>query len=589
METPINFYEKELKFHTLEARRIKKVLFQLSIIRLTIFVIMCLGIYFVLPNAKFAIFIGLGSIALFLLLLKKHIELKDKKKLSEALAEINEEELQIASGSFFDRPSGNEFQDPSHYYSQDIDLFGRGSFYQYINRTETTEGAQALANVLCSNHIENIPDKQNAIKELANMPKWRQLFSGTARLIKVESSAPEIVAWLKDYKSFIPKIMKWLPTVFSVGSIIIFILYGFDLIPALGIGIWLGIGLGVTGKYKKKTDELSQKIDEVKDTFKQYSSLLHQIEHQEFSTSLLKSRQQQIMAADKRASQIFKDFSKLIEAFDNRKNILSAVISNGFMLWDIKYTYKIEEWIAQFNGKVSDWLEVVSFFDANNSFGNYAFNHAGYLYPSITNNTTTINTKGLGHPLLLKAGRVDNDFHINKEQFFIITGANMAGKSTFLRTVSLHIVMANVGLPLCAKESEYTPVKLITSMRTVDSLTDDSSYFFSELTRLKFIIDEIKKEPYFIILDEILKGTNSTDKAIGSKKFVEKLVASDATGLIATHDLSLCEIEKELPEVKNYYFDAEIINDELHFDYSFKKGICKNMNASFLLKKMEIV
>lgn len=165
----------------------------------------------------------------------------------------------------------------------------------------------------------------------------------------------------------------------------------------------------------------------------------------------------------------------------------------------------------------------------------------------------------------------------------------MAGKSTFLRTVSLHIVMANVGLPICAKASTYSPVKLITSMRTNDSLTDDSSYFFSELTRLKFIVDTIQEEPYFIILDEILKGTNSTDKAIGSRKFVEKLVASNATGIIATHDLSLCEIEQELSDVKNYYFDAEIINDELHFDYTLKQGVCQNMNASFLLKKMEIV
>lgn len=184
---------------------------------------------------------------------------------------------------------------------------------------------------------------------------------------------------------------------------------------------------------------------------------------------------------------------------------------------------------------------------------------------------------------------MDNDFEIKNKQFFIITGANMAGKSTFLRTVSLHIVMANVGLPVCATASVYSPVKLITSMRTSDSLTDDSSYFFSELTRLKYIVDAIKQDNYFIILDEILKGTNSTDKAIGSRKFVEKLVASHATGIIATHDLSLCEIEEHLSEVKNHYFDAQIIDDELYFDYTFKKGICQNMNASFLLKKMEIV
>jgi DNA mismatch repair ATPase MutS len=182
-----------------------------------------------------------------------------------------------------------------------------------------------------------------------------------------------------------------------------------------------------------------------------------------------------------------------------------------------------------------------------------------------------------------------NNIQINKEQFFIITGANMAGKSTFLRTVSLQIVMANMGLPVCAEEVEYSPIKLITSMRTTDSLTDDESYFFSELKRLKFIVDEIQNDRYFIVLDEILKGTNSTDKAIGSRKFVEKLIGSKSTGLIATHDLSLCEVAEELPQVKNHYFDAEIVDNELHFDYTFKEGICQNMNASFLLKKMGIV
>jgi DNA mismatch repair ATPase MutS len=165
----------------------------------------------------------------------------------------------------------------------------------------------------------------------------------------------------------------------------------------------------------------------------------------------------------------------------------------------------------------------------------------------------------------------------------------MAGKSTFLRTVGLYIVSANLGLPVCATYAAYRPIKLITSMRTTDSLTDDSSYFFSELKRLQYIVNQLQNEPYFVVLDEILKGTNSTDKAIGSKKFVERLVQSKATGIIATHDLSLCEIETTQTAVKNYFFDAEIKNNELYFDYKLKQGICENMNASFLLKKMGIV
>lgn len=589
MNTPTAFYQEELQAHQAEINLIKKKIVRLSLVRLALFVLMCLGIYLVLPSVKFTVIIVLGFIALFLFLLKKHIELKDKKHLSEALAEINEEEIQIASGDFHHRASGDLFQNPQHHYSQDIDLFGRGSFYQYINRTETNEGAQALADLLCSNDIQNIPAKQNTIEELKNLPKWRQLFAGTARLINVESSAPEILTWLQSYKSFVPQYMKWVPILFSLISLALIVLYALDYIPGLLLAAWFFIGLGISGGYKRKMDLLSEKISQVKDTFKQYASLLNQIEQQEFSTEILKEKQQQIMSAEKKASEIFQDFSNCIDAFDQRENKLTAIVSGGLMLWDIGNTYKIEKWIAEFHKKVEDWFEVVSFFDAYNSFGNYAFNKPDYIYPTITNGNTTIETKKLGHPLLLTTKRVDNDVRIENQQFFIVTGANMAGKSTWLRTVSLHVVMANVGLPICAAESNYTPVKLITSMRTVDSLTDDSSYFFSELTRLKFIIDELKKEPYFIILDEILKGTNSTDKAIGSKKFVQKLVASNATGIIATHDLSLCEIEQELSDIKNYYFDAEIIDDELHFDYTFKKGICKNMNASFLLKKMEIV
>jgi DNA mismatch repair ATPase MutS len=278
-----------------------------------------------------------------------------------------------------------------------------------------------------------------------------------------------------------------------------------------------------------------------------------------------------------------------LDAFDQRNNLLIAVIGNGLFLWDITNAVKTERWITAYKNKVETWLRVVHFFDAQNSLANFVYNHPTYVFPTIQEGETAIHAKKLGHPLLHSSKRIDNDFFMNKEQFFIITGANMAGKSTFLRTVSLSIVMANCGLSVCAENYTYTPIKLITSMRTSDSLTEDESYFYSELKRLKFIVDEIKEDRYFIILDEILKGTNSKDKAVGSKKFIKKLTLSKSTGIIATHDISLCALAEEYTPVENYYFDAEIKNNELYFDYTFKKGICKNMNASFLLEKMEIV
>jgi DNA mismatch repair ATPase MutS len=348
--------------------------------------------------------------------------------------------------------------------------------------------------------------------------------------------------------------------------------------------------LGITARFLKNINQLSINTNKAKDTFQQYGQLLNRIETTTFTSKLLQEKQQQIHSEVQKASTLVREFSKRIDALDNRNNILVAIFLNGLLLWDISKSYHIETWIGKHSEKVAQWFEVVTFFDAYNSLGNFAFNHPKFVYPTITKQgNQVLDAKQLGHPLLRTNNRIDNDFNIGNSEFFIVTGANMAGKSTFLRTVSLSIVMSNIGLPICAKEASYSPIKLITSMRTTDSLAEGASYFFSELQRLKMIVDEIKDDTYFIILDEILKGTNSHDKAMGSKKIVQKLASQNAAGIIATHDLSLCELEKDISQVKNYFFDAEIINDELFFGYLLKKGICSNMNASFLLKKMEIV
>ncbi|WP_338732551.1 MutS-related protein [Mangrovimonas cancribranchiae] len=589
MQQPTSFYKTQLDTFKQHVSRLNKQLIGLSSIRLVVFVLTVVGVYFTYNNWQVAAGISVFGIVAFLITLSKYTDTKWERDLNKALVTINEEELTIASGQFQHRDSGTEFQEPKHFYSLDIDLFGNGSFFQFINRTSITEGKTTLANLLKANNISNIKLRQEVVKELSSKPEWRQLYSATASLIHVEVSARYIIQWLTQHKQFLPKIMRWLPMMFSGITVLFFVLFLFKILDVSILGYWLLLGLFITGVYVKKINILSQQTDKAKDTFKQYSQLLKQIENTSFSSELLQEKQQKIQNNHKKASVIFKQFSKYLDALDNRNNLIGAIFGNGLFLTDLKNSYKIEQWIATYNKTVADWFEVVTFFDAYNSLGNYAFNHPEFVYPKLVNKGICIKAEQLGHPLLQADKRVDSDLNIDNEQFFIVTGANMAGKSTFLRTVSLHIVMANVGLPVCAHKSEYSPIKLITSMRTSDSLTDDSSYFFSELTRLKFIVDAIKTESYFIILDEILKGTNSTDKAIGSQKFVEKLVSSHATGIIATHDLSLTKIETNLDQVKNYFFDAEIKNEELYFDYKLKKGVCQNMNASFLLKKMEIV
>ena len=589
MNNPITYYKKHSEIYKTEAQKLYKQMAVLSILRLSVFVSAGLGIYLTFSTWQVAVFIGVLGIVIFLFLLSKYNTVKAKRDFNKALTEINDEEIKIASGDFHQRDAGLQFQDSNHFYSLDIDLFGRGSFYQFINRTTSAEGALELANALKANDTNNIVARQKAIKELSEKPEWRQQYQATSSLVHVETPAQQIISWVLRHKTFLPKVMRWVPLAFSVVSVFLMVGVYFKIIAPSFVGYWLVVGLGFTGLYLKKINILAANSDKLKDTFRQYAFLLQLIEKGLFNSELLKEKQEKIQQEGEKASTIFKAFSAHLDALDNRNNLISAIFGNGLFLTDLKNSYKIELWIATHANKVADWFEVVSFFDAYNSLSNFVFNKPEFIFPEIINQGAIISAKALGHPLLKSEKRVDSNVTIGNEEFFIVTGANMAGKSTFLRTVSLHIVMANIGLPVCAKSSKYTPVKLITSMRTTDSLTDDSSYFFSELTRLKYIVDTIKETSYFIVLDEILKGTNSTDKAIGSRKFVEKLVASKATGIIATHDLSLCEIESELKQVKNYYFDAEIINDELHFDYTLKQGVCKNMNASFLLKKMEIV
>lgn len=590
MKNPSKYYNDHLKKYTEKVQKLTNKMVLFSIYRLSIFVFTIMGVYMMFSQWQVALGIAIVGMVLFAFLLSKYTYLKTQKALHEALVSINKEEIKIDSGNFHHREEGLEFQEPNHSYSLDIDLFGRGSFYQFLNRTTLNEGSLKLANALKANNISNIELRQHAINELGDKTKWRQLYSATASLVHVETPEKQIIHWLQSHKLFLPKIMKWLPMVFTLVTLLIVVLIAYKGMPNPEfIGYWLLIGLGITGSYLKKINVLAANADRVRDTFRQYGLLLNLIENETFSSELLQQKQKKIQSENKKASVIFKELSKALDALDNRNNLIGAVFGNGYFLTDLRNSYRIENWITKHANKVADWFDVVTFFDAYNSLGNYAYNHPDYVFPEIKKNSVVIKAEQLGHPLLKKEKRVNSDLSIGNEQFFIVTGANMAGKSTFLRTVSLHIVMANVGLPVCATSSEYSPIKLITSMRTSDSLTDDSSYFFSELTRLKFIVDTIQKVPYFIVLDEILKGTNSTDKAIGSRKFVEKLVVSKATGIIATHDLSLCEIERELDGVKNYYFDAEIVNDELYFDYKLKQGVCQNMNASFLLKKMYII
>jgi DNA mismatch repair ATPase MutS len=586
----VKIYKQKIEQYNNQGKVFSGKILRLSILRLTIFGISVVGVYFLWLSALWITLIVLAFFASFVYLVKKHAELKEERAKTKLLIEINKNEIEAVKGNFSHFETGAKHKEADHAYAEDIDLFGKKSFFQYLDRTGLQMGQDILANLLKSNATQNIVAKQEATKELSKKLDFRQHFTAEAKMLEDQDKLKEILSALQNHKSFVPKYLKILGYIFSLLSLVVVALYAFGIIGEMQLLLWIFVGLGITGAFLKKVNNLSLITSKAQEIFRQYQKLISTVENEEFESQLLKNQQTQLITGKLEASSLMKQFSKYIDSLEQRQNFLVGFVLNALFLWDLQQSHKIEGWLAENKQSLEKWFTTIAEFDALNSLGNLAFNETEFCYPTIQYDSSHIIKCDSGcHPLIPKNRAIANDFSIHNEDFLIITGANMAGKSTFLRTVSLMVVMSNVGLPVCAKTCLYSPIKLITSMRTSDSLSDEASYFYSELSRLKTIVEHIKKDKYFIVLDEILKGTNSHDKAKGSQQFIEKLVKSKSSGIIATHDLSLCSLSEKLDSVYNYYFDAEIKDDDLYFDYKFKRGICQNMNASFLLKKMEIV
>ena len=586
----VKIYKQRIEKISETSKTLKSKLLKISLLRLTIFLICAFGIYFFWFTTYIVVSLILGFIISFILLVKAYSSQKRKLQKTKLIIEINQHELEALNGNHNNFRGGEIYKEPKHEFADDIDLFGDHSFFQFINRTGSRDGEKLLAKILKNNDCKNISQKQEAVKDLSERIDFRQSFSAEASMLENQEDLNGLLKSLRGRKSFVPKFIYILSIIFSILSLGVIFLYATEYISEMQLVLWIFVGLGITGFYLKKINSLSQTTAKAQDLFRQYYKLILELENEDFKSDLLTKEKNKLSANALKASESVKEFSRYIDALEQRQNLMVGFVLNALSLWDLRQCYKIEKWLAKNQQNLSLWFDTLAFFDAYNSLANLAYNKTDFVFPDIKiKSNSVLDCKAATHPLIPSNRAVSNDFMINNESFLIITGANMAGKSTFLRSVSLMIVMANAGLPVCADRCDYRPIKLITSMRTSDSLSSEASYFFSELSRLKTIVETIQADNYFIVLDEILKGTNSHDKAKGSKQFVERLVKSQSTGIIATHDLSLCSLAEELEEVTNYYFDAEIIQDELSFDYKFKKGICQNMNASFLLKKMDIV
>jgi hypothetical protein len=572
---------------------IKKTIFRVGTLRLAISVIAVVGAYVWWGNTFVVVTLLAICIVLFLVLVKYHSALFGKKRYNERQIINAQNELKAFGYDFSAFDGASEKIDAKHSFSFDLDLFGERSLFQSINRTVTSFGKEALAGMLTCplNDKPLILDRQQAIEELKQKQRLIAHYRAIGQMDMDEAlninnfRQPLDSQFFLDGSRFWPMLLWLVPSAYIV--LVILVCMGW--IPA-GIFVLLYIiTFALSGIPHKRIGKIIRIFEAQAKTLDTYCKLFTIVEGEAFSSPLLQQLQQQLIASRK-ASETIGQLKSLLGSLFLSSTFPLQLFLNPLLLWNVRYAIRIGKWLRANYEHIERWFAALAQFDALASWSIFAFNHPGYVYPEIKDRFV-FEGKGLGHPLLNRDVCVRNDVNVSQSpQFLVVTGANMAGKSTYLRTIGINHVLACIGAPVCATSLSFYPCNLVTNLRTADSLADNESYFFAELKRLKMIIDRLNSgEQLFVILDEILKGTNSVDKQKGSLALMKQLLSLGTYGIIATHDLLLGNLEKEYPDrIKNYCFEADIEGDKLLFTYKLQQGVAQNMNATFLMKRMGI-
>ncbi|MES1219633.1 MAG: hypothetical protein ABUT20_29300 [Bacteroidota bacterium] len=541
---------------------------------------------------------SIGSFILFFAAFLRIVVLDVKNRMrienTNTLIDINKDEIKIAAHDFTHRNGGTRFLPAVHAYASDLDIFGRASLYQYLNRTTSEQGNQLFSNWLLEPSDEkNILHRQEAAKELSGKIEWRQQLQayGIKDHLTIDTEE-KIQKWLKEENHFSNlgawKISRFLLPAISLSSLILCIA-GFIPTPIFfGIAFLFFI---ISGAISKRIMPIYDNLNKIAPQIETLSDSAQCIETTSFTAALAQQLQKHFYTGNQKASTAIKHLKSILDRFDIRLNPLVFIPLNTLLFWDLQQAFALENWKDNHQEKAEQWFKSLGEMEALCTIANTSFNHPRWCFPALSNEPGKLSAHELGHPLIDESKRINNSFSTEGlNQFALVTGSNMAGKSTFLRSIGVNIVLAMMGSPVCATSFTLFPVKVMSSMRIADNLEESTSTFYAELKKLKSIIEAVNRnEKIFILLDEILRGTNSLDRHTGSKALTKQLIHHKAAGIIATHDVELAKLAEEFPtNIHNYHFDVQVANDELYFDYKLKEGICQSMNASILMRKIGI-
>ncbi|MCE2997326.1 MAG: MutS-related protein [Cyclobacteriaceae bacterium] len=527
----------------------------------------------------------------FFYLVQLQVKKESHRKILLSLVKLNHNEAEAIHNRFSKFSNGIRFADPTHPYSHDLDLFGDGSLFQYINRCASQLGESKLAADLKQLHYDtaSIQSRQEAIRELATKLELRQQCWATGQQIATSTSDLQpLYDWLIEKNLFLGyrliEIIKWvLPTVTCLSLAMAFINPSYQSIFLI---LFL-LQLGLAARYSKPISLLQGKLAGYKTILENYAQLFELLKKESFISERMKLHHH---LAQEAATQV-DAFSKKVNSLESRMNLIARIFGNGLFLLDFHNVIQLEHWRTQHAAQLPQWMDSLAEWDSLLAFATLHYNHPHYAFAE-TSESLSILGEEIAHPLLPAAVRIANSFDLGAPAgVMLITGANMAGKSTFLRAVGVNYVLGLNGSPVCACKWQSPLAALRTGMRTSDSLQENQSYFYAELYRLQSIITELRKgNRMLILLDEILKGTNSTDKQTGSRELIKQLIQQPALVMIATHDIALGDMEQQYPnQIANACFEGKIENDQLTFDYTLHRGVAQKANATFLMRKMGII
>lgn len=586
-------FTNHIEVFSSKVKKLSKLNKLIALYRILTFIVGGILIYFLYEKTNW-IFTSLGSISsiiLFLWLIQFHEKIKNKLIHYKILIQINKDEVNRFNHNFSDLKKGEKYIDTKHEYTSDLDVFGSNSLFQLLNRTATSIGENQLANWLKkTSSPSDISLRQEAIDELEEQLDWRQTFQAHGKSLEQnDESVDNINEWIKEKEHFIFD-RRFVILVYSLPFLtilsIVTTLQSFNLfyIPLF----FISLNFYLLKRKKDYLYKLKVNTSQQVNVLSSYLKLFQAIESKEFKTDILQKIQKSLIQKEK-ASNTINSFFKHLNALDMSSNPVWAFIGNGILLWDLHHAIKLYHWKQDFADFIPTWLKSLAEFDAITSLSGYNFLHSDWIIPSLDEKMHGIEATKVGHPLLSKEQRVYNPISLNgKGKVNVITGANMSGKSTYLRTVGVNLVLANLGVRVCAESFTFSTFQLFSSMRTLDSLENNTSSFYAELLRLKDLIQLAKKEDRILfLLDEILKGTNSKDRYDGAKALINQLSKLNTIGYISTHDLELSELANS-EKIKNYSFNSEVKGEKILFDYQLTDGVCSSFNASQLMRNIGI-